>query len=85
MKAMRAQLSTMARSAALIALIALIAPAGHGADTPGLGALASPWLELGRPGPQAVQAIELLADAASHGLDPQDYRVPALHLSLIHI
>lgn len=79
MKAMRAQLSTMARSAALIALIALIAPAGHGADTPGLGALASPWLELGRPGPQAVQAIELLADAASHGLDPQDYRVPALH------
>jgi murein L,D-transpeptidase YcbB/YkuD len=78
-KAICAQLSTMARSAALIALLALIAHAGHGADAPGLGTLASPWLELGRPGPQAVQAIELLADATSHGLDPQDYGVSALH------
>ena len=53
----------------ILALSALSAPAAPAAD---------PWLEAGRPGPQAAQAIELLADAASHGLDPLDYGVPAL-------
>jgi murein L,D-transpeptidase YcbB/YkuD len=32
----------------------------------------------GRPGPQARQAVEVLAAAASHGLQPQDYAPAAL-------
>jgi L,D-transpeptidase YcbB len=31
------------------------------------------WFEGGRPSAQAHQAVELLAAAASHGLEPQDY------------
>jgi murein L,D-transpeptidase YcbB/YkuD len=73
----------------VLALSALFAPCatatsahgGAGLAGPGPGTAASatnPWLEAGRPGPQAAQAIELLADAASHGLDPLDYGVPAL-------
>lgn len=36
------------------------------------------WFEGGRPTPQARQAVELLVDAASHGLDPADYNAQAL-------
>ena len=36
------------------------------------------WVEGGRPGPQARQAVERLAGAASHGLEPQDYGADAL-------
>lgn len=36
------------------------------------------WFDNGRPGPQARQAVELLATAASHGLEPQDYAAGAL-------
>ena len=37
-----------------------------------------PWIENARPAPQARQAVEQLAGAASHGLDPQDYGADAL-------
>jgi murein L,D-transpeptidase YcbB/YkuD len=68
---------------ALFAPCAAATPAHGGAGLAGPGpataaSAANPWLEAGRPGPQAAQAIELLADAASHGLDPLDYGVPAL-------
>jgi murein L,D-transpeptidase YcbB/YkuD len=36
------------------------------------------WFSEGRPGVQAQQALALLADAASHGLDPADYDVERL-------
>ncbi len=36
------------------------------------------WFDAGRPGPQARQAVELLAAAASHGLEPRDYDADAL-------
>jgi murein L,D-transpeptidase YcbB/YkuD len=36
------------------------------------------WFHGGRPGPQAGQAVELLAGAASQGLEPQDYAADAL-------
>lgn len=37
------------------------------------------WLDAtGRPAPLALQALALLADAPSHGLDPRDYGLPAL-------
>ena len=36
------------------------------------------WFDGARPGPQASQAVELLAAAATHGLDPQDYNASAL-------
>lgn len=36
------------------------------------------WVEAGRPTPMAQQALALLADAPSHGLDPRDYGLPAL-------
>lgn len=35
---------------------------------------ALPWFEGGRPGPLSMQAVSLLSDAASHGLEPRDYR-----------
>jgi murein L,D-transpeptidase YcbB/YkuD len=41
-------------------------------------AVASPWLDGGRPGPLALQAVQRLAGAASHGLDPRDYGADAL-------
>ncbi|MBP6778600.1 MAG: L,D-transpeptidase family protein [Piscinibacter sp.] len=40
------------------------------------------WFEQGRPGPQARQATLVLAAAASHGLDPRDYRAAALQQAL---
>ncbi len=92
MTAMRERLRAVAPGAMRVGLLALLAflaflalfvPVAYGLAGSGLGyaaggATASPWLEAGRPGRQAGQAIELLADAASHGLDPQDYGVPAL-------
>ncbi len=41
-----------------------------------------PWFEGGRPGVQAQQAVELLAAAPSHGLDPRDYDAAALQQAL---
>ena len=41
-----------------------------------------PWFEGGRPGAQAQQAVDLLAAAASHGLDPNDYDAAALRQAL---
>jgi murein L,D-transpeptidase YcbB/YkuD len=40
------------------------------------------WFEGGRPGAQAQQAVDLLAAAASHGLDPSDYEAAALRQAL---
>ena len=40
------------------------------------------WFDAGRPSAQAQQAAELLADAASHGLDPRDYDSAALQQAL---
>ncbi len=48
---------------------------GVGSATPADGL---PWFDDGRPGPQARQAVALLAAAASHGLEPQDYAAGAL-------
>lgn len=39
---------------------------------------ALPWFDADRPSPQATQAVELLADAARQGLEPQDYAADAL-------
>src|SRR5512139_706580 len=41
-----------------------------------------PWFEGGRPGALAQQAVDLLAAAASHGLDPRDYEAAALQQAL---
>ena len=40
------------------------------------------WFDGARPGPQALQAVELLTTAASHGLEPQDYDAAALRNAL---
>lgn len=40
------------------------------------------WFADGRPAPQAHQAIALLAAAASHGLEPQDYNATALQQAI---
>lgn len=43
----------------------------------------SAWLDpAGRPRPVAQQALDLLADAASHGLQPDDYAVRQLNLAV---
>ena len=42
-----------------------------------------PWFEGARPGPQALQAVERLAAAASHGLDPLDYDTEALRWAVM--
>ena len=36
------------------------------------------WIDGARPSPQALQAVDRLASAASHGLDPQDYGADVL-------
>ncbi|MBH9579512.1 L,D-transpeptidase family protein [Inhella proteolytica] len=43
-----------------------------------LGAAASPWWQDDRPSPLAAQALALLNQADSHGLNPADYGLPAL-------
>ena len=50
---------------------------------PALAADEPVWFDGGRPGAQAQQAVELLADAASHGLDPRDYDSAALQQALL--
>ena len=40
------------------------------------------WFDGERPGAQAREAVELLAGADSHGLEPQDYGAPALGLAV---
>lgn len=53
---------------ALMALI-LAAPQAHAAEP-------LPWLAEGKPSRQAARMLEILSDAASHGLRPADYRLP---------
>lgn len=61
-------------------LVALALLAWSGATTAGP---ANPWLETsGQPGALAQQGLHLLADAASHGLQPADYGVAALQRAL---
>lgn len=38
----------------------------------------NPWFSDGRPGPLARQAVQLLADATSHGLDARDYAAASI-------
>lgn len=40
------------------------------------------WIEAGQPTPLARQALALLAEAPSHGIDPRDYGLPALQQAL---
>lgn len=49
---------------------------------PALAAGEPAWFDAGRPSAHAHQAVELLADAASHGLDPRDYDGAALQQAL---
>ncbi|NML17657.1 L,D-transpeptidase family protein [Azohydromonas caseinilytica] len=48
----------------------------------GGAAWAAPWQDGGRPLPEAREAVALLDDAASHGLQPRDYGAPALRRTL---
>lgn len=51
---------------------------------PALAGAGGPWLDdSGRPGPQAQQAVDLLADAASHGLQPDDYAADPLRQAVL--
>jgi len=59
------------RALAAAAMFALCGAAAGAAGEP-------VWFEAGRPGPLALQAVQRLADAGSHGLDPRDYDVDAL-------
>ena len=52
------------------------------ADASPVAVAPRPWTEDGRPGPLAWAAVELLADAAGHGLDPAEYGMPALREAL---
>lgn len=46
-------------------------------------AVAAPlWFESGRPNAEARQALDILANAAAEGLDPQDYAADALRRTL---
>jgi murein L,D-transpeptidase YcbB/YkuD len=42
------------------------------------------WFDGARPSPQAAQAVALLGEARSHGLEPADYQAPALSQALAH-
>ncbi len=57
------------------------APTTAAAPDPGSEPLL-PWFEGDRPGPLAFEALALLDDAASHGLDPRDYAAAALRRAL---
>ena len=52
---------------------------------PALAADEPVWFDAGRPNVQAQQAVDLLADAASHGLDPRDYDASALQQALARV
>ncbi len=60
-------------------LLALLM-AGYAASAPAQQALL--WFSHGRPTPQAAQAIEVLGNAASDGLSPQDYDAARLREQL---
>jgi L,D-transpeptidase YcbB len=72
----------MPRFALSLALLLLSAMPAALANGPGAAADALPWFDGERPGAQALQAVELLAAAASHGLEPRDYGVPALQQAM---
>ena len=59
------------------ALVLWLGAAGHSAAADALI-----WFDGDQPGAQARQAIELLSDAASHGLQPQDYAADALRQAI---
>lgn len=63
----------MLRNALTLALGLLLLPAAWAQPT-----LPLAWFDGARPSAQARAAVALLADAASHGLDPADYAAPAL-------
>ena len=64
---------------AALSLLLLVLPLSPAFADPASDA----WLEpSGRPSVQARQALTLLADAASHGLEPQDYDLTALQQAL---
>ncbi|HSV71881.1 MAG TPA: L,D-transpeptidase family protein [Methylibium sp.] len=44
---------------------------------------AAAWFDAGRPRAVAQEAAALLADAASHGLDPRDYEADALQAAVV--
>lgn len=59
------------------ALMLVLATGGHAAgDAPA-------WFDGARPGALAREAVALLADAASHGLEPRDYRADALRQAVL--
>ncbi len=43
---------------------------------------AGPWIQDGRPAPEAHEALQLLEAAGSHGLEPRDYGADALRGTL---
>ena len=49
-----------------------------------MAADALPWFDGARPAPQALQAVELLAAAASQGLEPPDYNASALRQGIMN-
>jgi len=59
----------------LMLLLAALAAGSAAAD-------ALPWFDAGRPTPQAEAALALLAQAPSHGLDPEDYDLTPLRRAL---
>ncbi len=81
--AVRAQpaLPTSAAAPAPDSSAAARAAAGE-AEAQSTGLPVPPWLADGRPTPLADEALALLAQAASHGLDPAHYQVDALQATL---
>jgi len=82
-------LAPLLRAAACLLAVTLAAPLAlqpgpARASTAGAApAPPLPWFEGERPGAQALQAVELLSAAASHGLDPRDYDAPALQQAVL--
>jgi murein L,D-transpeptidase YcbB/YkuD len=66
----------------LVLMMCIAGPARANAPA-GTPAPPLPWFEGGRPGPQALQAVELLSEAPSHGLDPRDYRAATLQQAVL--
>lgn len=52
------------------------------ASAAALSAGSAAWLDAGRPSGQARQALELLAGAADHGLNPNDYHAGTLRVAV---
>ena len=66
------------RRLVFVLCIAVAGLGGAGTADAADAVMASAWFDGGRPGAQAQQAVALLADAASDGLEPQDYDAAAL-------